>query len=127
MSLLLGDLRDRFTTQEVAKNIARLYPLKVLGAGVDGTVYLNRGRDAGLWPGTRYQVMRPGQPLIDLDTGRSFGSAESQVATIEIESVEPNRARAILISGGAPRSGDLLREAPPVKKRAEPEINQPAW
>ncbi len=127
MNLLFNDLRDRFTTQAVAKIVARLYPVKVMGTGADGTVYLNRGQDAGLRQGARFKVMRPGQTLIDPDTGRSFGSAETQVATIEIESVEPNRSRAILISGAAPRSGDLLREAPPAKKKVEPEINQPAW
>jgi curli biogenesis system outer membrane secretion channel CsgG len=65
-------LMDRYTTKAVSQIVARLFPIKVLGASADGTVYLNRGVDGGLEKGTRFDVMRSGEELIDPDTGRSF-------------------------------------------------------
>ena len=124
---VFSQLRDRFTTRAVATIIARLYPIKVMGVAADGLVYLNRGGDAGLEPGNRFDVMRPGATLIDPDTGRSFGSAESRIGQLEVTTVEANRSRARVVEGGMPRSGDILRRPAVVKRPPEPEAVQPAW
>ncbi|MFB3107595.1 MAG: CsgG/HfaB family protein, partial [Pseudomonadales bacterium] len=45
---LMSDLMDKFTTESVAAIVLRLFPIKVLGQGGDGAVYINRGNDGGL-------------------------------------------------------------------------------
>ncbi len=124
---VFADLRDRFTTRAVATIVDRLYPVKVIGVTADGAVYLNRGSDGGLQHGARFDVMRPGAALIDPDTGRSFGAAESRVGRLEVTAVEANRSRARMLDGGMPRRGDVLRKSAVVEKKPEPEVLQPAW
>ncbi len=122
-----SDLIDQFIDESVAKIILRLFPIKVMGSSADGTVYLNRGMDAGLKEGTMYQVMREGQALIDPDTGESFGSAETKVAVVKITSVEARRSRAELQSGDDPQSGDILRQMKKSARRPVQKVMQPNW
>jgi curli biogenesis system outer membrane secretion channel CsgG len=125
---IVGDLIDNFTTASVTAIVARLYPIKVLAMTPDGFVYLNRGSDGGVEIGSRYDVMRPGQEMIDPDTGRSFGAVEMNVGVLEVVSVEPNRSRAQLVSGHGARSGDVLRVAKAVPTaQPQPMFMQPAW
>lgn len=121
-------LQDEFSTQAVARILQRLFPVKVLGVADDGVVYLNRGEDAGLKSGEIYDVMRPGQELIDPDTGRSFGSAETKVASLQLVAIEPSRSRGSLVkSGGSVRVGDILRKAPPSLEPEKPAVFTPNW
>ena len=126
----LSSLMDRFTTESVAMILGRLYPIKVLGSTAEGTVYVNRGMDAGLKIGSTFDVMRPGQDLVDKDTGISFGKAETKVASLEITSVEASRSIARINSGSDVREGDILR-VPQIDTRREaaekPKVMQPAW
>jgi len=124
---LTSALLDKFTTAAVAEVIGRLYPIKILGVAGDGAIYLNRGEDAGLTVGKRYNVMRPGQELIDPDTGRSFGSAETKVAVIGITEIEANRSRAQVISGREVQRGDFLRKLQAPIKKSIKKTMQPNW
>ena len=121
----MSDLMDQFTTESVAAIVLRIFPIKVLGLAGDGTIYVNRGADAGLGEGTQFNVMRSGEELIDPDTGLSFGSAETQVAQVEITSVEASRARARIISGEAVMVGDILRIAALEAGNPEPKVSTP--
>jgi curli biogenesis system outer membrane secretion channel CsgG len=127
---VMSDLMDRFITEAVSLIVTRLFPIKILGVTADGTVYLNRGRDVGLKSGTVFEVMQPGQELIDPDTGVSFGKAETKVASVEIVAVKASRSRGIVTSGGNVKSGDILRklqaaaEKPEAKKKR---VMRPAW
>lgn len=124
---IISQMITDFSTQSVAKIVARLYPIKVMGTSADGAIYLNRGADSGLKTGEHFIVMRPGQALVDPDTGESFGSAESKVATIQITAVEGSRSRAKLISGTDPVSGDVLRKPTKPIKKAKQKVMQPNW
>jgi len=124
---IISQLITQYSTKSVAKIVSRLYPIKVMGSSADGTVYLNRGADSGLKVGEQFVVMRPGQALIDPDTGESFGSAESKVATIKITEVEGARSRAQLLSGSDPVSGDILRKPSKPFKKPKQKVMQPAW
>jgi len=127
MTQVMSSLMDKFTTESVGAIVARLFPIKVLGAAADGIVYLNRGADAGLETGATFDVMRPGQELRDPDTGLSFGQAETKVAAVEIVGVEAYRSRARLISGEATQAGDILRKSQTVQEKPKPKVSQPAW
>ena len=126
----LSSLMDRFTGEAVTLILGRLYPIKVLGSTADGTVYVNRGMDAGMKGGSAFDVMRPGQDLVDKDTGISFGKAETKVASLEITSVEASRSIARITSGSDVKEGDILR-VPQVDAKKEatekPNVMQPAW
>ncbi len=124
---IISKMITQFSTRAVAKIVARLYPIKVMGSSADGAVYLNRGADSGLKVGEHYIVMRPGQALIDPDTGQSFGQAESKIATIRVTEVEGARSRAELLSGSAPVSGDVLRKPSKPIKKPKQRVMQPAW
>ena len=124
---ILSDLRDRYTTKSVAQLVGRLYPIKVLGMAPDGIVYLNRGEDAGLKQGALFDVMREGAELKDPDTGRSFGTAEMKVGTVELVAVEANRSRAKFVEGADAKQGDILRKSQLVKEQPKPAVLQPAW
>jgi len=120
-------LQDEFTTKSVAQILIRLFPIKVLGIAGDGIVFLNRGNDAGLHNGDTFDVMRPGQNLIDPDTGRSFGTAETKVAALKIVAVEESRSRASLVSGSDVLTGDIIRKQQNTPKAPEPKTFTPNW
>jgi len=124
---IVSNLIDKFTTEAVGKIVDRIYPIKLLGLSGDGTIYLNRGEDGGLKVGTVFEVMRPGDLLIDPDTKRSFGKAETKIGTLKIVAVEDYRARAKMISGQGAQKGDILRKSQVVTKKEKPKVLEPEW
>ena len=124
---VISQMVEKFSTRAIAQIVARLYPIKVMGAAPDRTVYLNRGADSGLKIGEQFVVKRLGQALIDPDTGQSFGQVESNIATVKIIEVEGARSRASIISGSEPMHGDILRKSQAPVLKPKPRINQPAW
>ena len=88
--------------------------------------YVNRGLDGGLKSGDIFSVMRPGQELIDPDTGISFGSAETKVAELKLDNVEASRAKASVLSGEEVQRGDILRESQkPAVQQPQVKVNKP--
>ena len=119
-------LIDAYATKAAAGIVERLYPKRILAVLSDGTIFINRGADAGIKTGYTFTVERPGKELIDKDTGISFGFAETTIGTLQVTSVESARSRAKMLSGGAPIEGDILRnEAQPVKPKPEPKMKAP--
>jgi len=126
-TLAMSNFIDRFTTDSVGLILERLYPVKVLAVTNDGSVYINRGSDAGLQAGMIFDVMRPGIELMDPDTGLSFGRAESKVATVEVTLVEQSRSTTSVVTGETPQSGDILHTTVVVKEKPKVKVNTPAW
>lgn len=126
-TLTLSDLLDQFTSEAASQIVAKLFPIKLLGIATDGTVFLNRGADGGLTPGAKYDVMRPGEELLDPDTGISFGPSEVKIGEVEIVAVEPFRARARLISGDELAPGYILRKPPKPAAPPGPRVLKPKW
>lgn len=124
---VLSTLIDKFTTRSVAQIVENLFPIKVLGSNSDGTIYVNRGANAGLEVGDEFNVMRPGEELTDPDTGLSFGSTETKVGTAEIVHVESARARARLQNEGVAARGDILRVPQGVEDDTRSVATQPDW
>lgn len=124
---VISQMVEKFSTRAIAQIVARLYPIKVMGAAPDGTIYLNRGADSGLKIGEQFVVKRQGQALIDPDTGQSFGQVESKIATVKIIEVEGARSRANIISGSEPMHGDILRKSQTPVQKPKPRVSQPAW
>ncbi|MFT5702139.1 MAG: curli biogenesis system outer membrane secretion channel CsgG [Desulforhopalus sp.] len=110
-------LIDQYTMEAADGIVLRIYPMRVLGVMPDGTLFINRGADANLKVGSTFTVQRPGQELIDKDTGVSFGTADLTIGEIEITQIEPARSRATLVEGEMPLAGDILRNMAPVQPK----------
>jgi len=81
--------------------------IKVSGA----VIYMKPGSKGGVEPGMEFAVYRPGEELIDPDTGISLGSEESKIGTImyTADIGEGKAGKAILKSGTGFQAGDLVR------------------
>jgi curli biogenesis system outer membrane secretion channel CsgG len=115
-------LIDIFVHDAAAAIVQRIYPIKVLAALPDGTIYLNRGTDGGVREGLLYSVQRPGQELIDPDSGVSFGTADTEIGTLVTTAVEGSRSRAKMVSGEMAIKGDILRNPRPAPKKQAPKM-----
>lgn len=120
-------LIDMYTAAAADGIVQRIYPMKILGVLADGTIFINRGADSGMKVGTTFSVERPGEELIDLDTGISFGTAETTIGTLKITRVEAARSRAQMVDGGAPAAGDILRNKKAQKKPTPKPKMKVAW
>ena len=78
----------------------------------DGTtIYMKPGSKGGVKTGMTFSVYRPGEELIDPDTGISLGSEEAKIGQIQVTGdVGDGRAcKAIVKSGTGFETGDLIR------------------
>lgn len=84
---------------------------KIIKANDDGTVFLKPGSNAGVTKGMEFSVYRPGEELIDPDTGISLGSEEMKIGKVEIISdIAGGKACKAIIKGGTNfMTGDLVR------------------
>lgn len=92
---LISRMSDAYADQTVVNLMNTIFPIKV-AAVVSGVAYINRGTDGGLAVGESLQVVRPGQPVIDPDTGVRLGVAETPLGEVTLTEVEDARAKASL-------------------------------
>ena len=87
-----------------------LWQGKVIKAS-GATIFMKPGSKGGVAPGMVFAVYRPGEELIDPDTGLSLGSEESKIGEIQFTGdVADGRAgKAIVKSGTGFQTGDLIR------------------
>lgn len=77
----------------------------------DNIIYMKPGSKGGVNPGMEFVIYRPGEELIDPDTGLSLGSEEAKIGTIQItEDVTGGKAcKAIPKTGSGFAKGDVVR------------------
>ena len=107
---MVSELLDRLSSGMVSGIVSQLDPLKVVGIAADGTVYVNRGEESGLLSGQEFRVMRPGERMVDKETGLDYGTAEMEIGTLVLTQIESGRARAKQLAGGEILKGDRLRK-----------------
>jgi curli biogenesis system outer membrane secretion channel CsgG len=75
------------------------------------TVYMKPGSKGGVQPGMVFSIYRPGEELIDPDTGLSLGSEESKIGEIQYtgDVADGKAGKAIVKSGTGFQAGDLVR------------------
>lgn len=78
----------------------------------DGQVFINAGSDLGISVGDVLQVIRPGEELVDPETGLKLGSMEKSLGEIEITSVEEKFAIARMLAEFSPERNDIVRYRP---------------
>lgn len=92
---MITELADAFADQVTVNLMNAIYPIKV-AAFSSGVAYINRGTDGGLSVGEKLRVIRPGEPVIDPDTGVQLGVAETELGMIELHEVENARSKAAI-------------------------------
>jgi len=80
----------------------------------DGEVIINGGSETGVKIGERFMIYRPGEEMIDPDTGESLGAEETKIGEIEVVNNNfggKGKASACkVISGSDFQKGDLVRQ-----------------
>ena len=108
---LISNLADAYADQTTVNLMNAIFPIKV-AAVVSGVAYINRGSDGGLSTGEVLTAVRPGQPIIDPDTGVQLGVAETELGQLALAEVEDARSKAP-VGQLQLQTGDIL------KRRAE--------
>ena len=72
-------------------------------------VYINVGRTSGIKIGDKFGVFRPGEEIVDPDSGMTLGSEATKIGDIEVLSVEEKFSKAVPISGSAFEKSDILK------------------
>ena len=106
-SMIISKLADAFAEQVTVNLMNAIYPIKV-AAIVSGVAYINRGTDGGLSVGEKLRAVRPGEAIIDPDTGVQLGVVETELGTVELNEVEDARSKAAT-NGVALLTGDILK------------------
>jgi curli biogenesis system outer membrane secretion channel CsgG len=76
-----------------------------------GQVYINSGSNANMAEGTLLEVARPGEELIDPDTGLNLGSVESRMGRLKVVQVQEKFSIAEAVEGTDFQKGDIVRLA----------------
>ena len=79
----------------------------------DGPIYINAGASSGVNVGDEFDVFRPGEALIDPDTGLNLGSAESKIGVIKVTNNNIGDGKASecrALSGSGFSRNDIVRE-----------------
>jgi TolB-like protein len=92
---IMFESASKHLVQHALENI---YPLQIVEIQSDGLIILNQGGET-IIPGDKFDVFKPGEKLIDPYTKESLGAAETWVATILIDRVNPKISYARLING----------------------------
>ncbi len=72
-------------------------------------VYLNIGQKDGMGTGTVFDVYRPGEELVDPETGLSLGSEDTKIGQIELTAVKEKFSIARIKEGSGFDKGDVAR------------------
>ncbi|MEJ2608846.1 MAG: CsgG/HfaB family protein [Candidatus Thiodiazotropha sp.] len=116
-------LSDTYADQVTVNLMNALYPIKV-AAVVSGVAYINRGRDGGLSIGETLRAIRPGQAIVDPDTGVQLGVAETELGEITLADVEDARSKAP-VEKLALQAGDILYRLAASKNLRSDQIAKP--
>jgi curli biogenesis system outer membrane secretion channel CsgG len=78
----------------------------------DNIIYMKPGSTGGVETGMEFNVFRPGEDLIDPDTGLSLGSEEKKIGVIQVTGDVPGgkACKAIIKSGTGIDKGDIVRK-----------------
>ncbi len=82
---------------------------RIVKADSDTRIFLNAGSTGGVTTGMQFQVLRPGEELIDPATGLNLGSEETLVGTIEVVDVKDKYSICKAVSGSDFAGGDIVR------------------
>ena len=81
---------------------------KIIKVNQAGEVYINAGSEANIQSGMIFMTFRPGEELIDPDTGMNLGSEDLFVGRMRVATVQPKFCKAQPLDG-EPMTGDYVK------------------
>ena len=72
-------------------------------------VYINCGRTTGILIGDKFSVYKPGEAIIDPETGLNLGSENTKIGLLEVVSVDEKFSKAIPVHGTGFDRNDILK------------------
>lgn len=108
----LGKATQEAIDEAVQKIASRLKSVPWQGKIMKATpskVYINSGSKGGVEEGMEFDVYRPGEELIDPDTGMTLGAETEKIGRVEVTSVKEKYSIAKVLSGGDMERGDLIQ------------------
>jgi len=93
----------------------------------DGDVYINCGRTTGIMVGDQFAVFKPGDAIIDPETGLNLGSENKFFGKIEVIKVEEKFSKTTVINGTGFERNDVVKYEGPKPAVPPPVVvSQPA-
>jgi hypothetical protein len=100
------NMAQKVSAQMADQLVDTVFPMKVIS--IKGNhIWINRGQDGGLKEGETLLVYRPGETLVDPDTGDVLGAAEEMIGNIKVLRINPKFTIAEMKAG---KDGGMLVE-----------------
>ena len=106
----LNSLEENVRDEAVAKIASRLKSIPWQGKIIKATpskVYINAGSKAGVKDGAEFDVYRPGEALVDPDTGMNLGAESEKIGKIKVTAAKEKFSIARITEGSDFKRGDL--------------------
>jgi len=108
----LGEATQEAIDEAVQKIASRLksvpWQAKLIRADAS-RVYINSGSKGGVTGGMEFDVYRPGEALIDPDTGLNLGAETEKIGRVRVSDVKEKFSIAEVVSGADMERGDLVK------------------
>jgi curli biogenesis system outer membrane secretion channel CsgG len=108
---LIGKVTALFATAAANAITESLAPAKVVGYTM-GQITFNRTADLGVRNGQIWEVLAPGQEMVDPDTGEALGSEEIRVGWARVTNAGPRSSTAQAIEDFGIDRGSIMRLRP---------------
>jgi curli biogenesis system outer membrane secretion channel CsgG len=108
----LGQATRQAIDQAVRFIVARMENVRWQGKIVsvkENVIFINHGKQSNIMVKDKFEVFKPGEELIDPDTGANLGSEETRIGEIEVVEVQDKFAKAVPVSGTGFDKGDIIR------------------
>ena len=100
---------DRAVYYIASQMAARPWRGRVARVDDQGVIYVNSGSSDGMQPGKVLRISRPGESIVDPDSGMELGQEARVIGTIQVQEVleKFSKARPVYLSE-PPKAGDFL-------------------
>lgn len=88
-------------------------------------IYINCGRTTGIFLGDQFSVYKPGEAIVDPETGLILGSEKALIGRIEVVKVEEKFSKAVPMSGAGFDRNDILKYEGPKPAAPPPPAEAP--
>ncbi len=108
----LGEATQEAIDEAVQRIASRLKSVPWQGKLIKATpskVYINSGSKGGMDDGMEFDVYRPGEELVDPDTGMTLGAETEKIGRVKVTSVKEKYSIGKIVSGSDMQRGDLLQ------------------
>lgn len=75
----------------------------------ENDIFINCGRTEGILEGDQFSVYKPGEAIIDPETGLNLGSENTLIGKIEVVKVEEKYSKVIPVSGTGFERNDIIK------------------